>query len=152
MANRAIPVIIQLVVFYLVISWLVRLARRRRDAQAPPAQPQIGKPRPAALSSASPPRPEPPPQPGGVERSRMMFNGVRWDVIRRPHRNPSSEPGSPRHDFYVEEPPRCPKCGLGVVETQSWLGYTWSCPECGLRKRSSQSTQAVARALARGLH
>jgi rubredoxin len=82
----------------------------------------------------------------------MMFNGVRWDVIRRPHRNPSSQPGAPRHDVYVEEPPRCPKCGLGVVETQSWLGYTWSCPECGLRKRSSQNMQAIAQALARGLH
>ncbi len=152
MANRIVPVIIQLVVVYLVISWLIRLARRRREAQVPPAKPQTRKARPAAPSSASAPRPEHPPQPGRVERSRMMFNGVRWDVVRRPHRSVSPEPGSPRYDVFVEEPPRCPKCGLGVVESQSWLGYTWSCPECGLRKRSSQSMQAVARALARGLH
>ncbi len=82
----------------------------------------------------------------------MMFNGVRWDVIRRPHRSHTSKPGEPRHEVYVEEPPRCPKCGLGVVETQSWLGYTWSCPECGLRKRSNKDMHDVARALARGLH
>lgn len=152
MASRAVPVIIQLVMLYLVVSWLVRLARRRRDAQAPPTKPQVRKTRPAALSSASPPRPEPTAQRERAERGRMMFNGVRWDVIRRPHRSPTSQPESPRHDVYVEDPPRCPKCGLGVAETRSWLGYTWSCPECGLRQRSSKSMQAVAEALARGLH
>jgi len=82
----------------------------------------------------------------------MMFNGVRWDITRRPHHGPSSGPGSSRYDVYVEEPPRCPKCGLGVVEAQSWLGYTWSCPECGLRRRSNKNIEETARALSRGLH
>jgi len=92
------------------------------------------------------------PQTGAVRREEVMFNGARWQVTFRPHRDLSSGERSLRRDVYVEEPPRCPNCGLGVVETRSWLGYTWSCPECGLRKRSSKSIQAVAQALARGLH
>ena len=93
-----------------------------------------------------------PPQGGAVRREEVMFNGVRWQVTFRPRRDLASGTRSLRRDVYVEEPPRCPKCGLGVIETRSWLGYTWSCPECGLRKRSSKSIQAVAQALGRGLH
>ncbi len=93
------------------------------------------------------------PTPGGaVRREEVMFNGVRWLVTYRPRHNLDSGTKSVRRDVYVEEPPRCPKCGLGVVETRSWFGYTWSCPECGLRQRSNKSMQDVAQALARGLH
>ena len=95
---------------------------------------------------------EMPAQSGAVRREEVMFNGVRWQVTSRPRHDFESGTKSLRRDVYVEEPPRCPKCGLGVVETKSWLGYTWSCPECGLRQRSSQDMHAVAQALARGLH
>jgi predicted RNA-binding Zn-ribbon protein involved in translation (DUF1610 family) len=151
MADRAVPVIIQLVMFYLVISWLVRLVRRRkRMSNEMPGR----ETRPESPPSTSPtlPRAQLPPQRVGIERRELMFNGVRWQVTIRPHSGLSSGARSVRRDVYVEEPPRCPKCGLGVAETRSWLGYTWSCPECGLRQRSSKSMQAVAEALARGLH
>jgi predicted RNA-binding Zn-ribbon protein involved in translation (DUF1610 family) len=151
MASRTVPVIIQLVIFYIFISWLMRLLRRRRP-QMPTRMP--GKEtQPTASSSASPERKpiHTPPQGNAVRREELMFNGVRWQATFRPSRDLSSGTKSLRRDVYVEEPPRCPKCGLGVVETKSWLGYTWSCPECGLRQRSSKSMQATAEALSRGL-
>jgi len=152
MANRAVPVIIQLVIFYLVISWLARLVRRNRQ-RAPTGKP-VSEPRPgAAPSSSTPPAPvEPSPQGGAVRREELTFNGVLWQVTFRPHRDLAPGARSLRRDVYVEEPPRCPKCRLGVVETQSWLGYLWSCPACGRRQRSSKSSRAVAEALARSLH
>ncbi|MBN2464287.1 hypothetical protein JXD38_01505 [candidate division WOR-3 bacterium] len=151
MANRAVHVIIQLVIFYLVISWLVRLARRRRNAQPPPAGTTSRKTQPAATPATPASRTKTPLHRGGIERSQVMFNGMLWDVTRRPHRNLSPGGRSHGYDTYVDQPPRCPKCGLGIVETKSWLGYTWSCPECGLRSRSSRSAEAVADALARGI-
>lgn len=147
MASRAVPVVIQLVVFYLVISWLVRLVRRRGQ---PPTdrKPAGGTPRPSP--GASPPRrPEPAGRPGLAERKDLLFNGVRWQVTLRPHRELTPGARVVRRDVYVEEPPRCPKCGLGVVETRSWLGYRWSCPECGTRSRSPASIEETARMLAR---
>jgi predicted RNA-binding Zn-ribbon protein involved in translation (DUF1610 family) len=79
-----------------------------------------------------------------------MFNGVVWQMVHRPRRDLSEGAGSRAagDEVYVEEPPRCPKCGLGVLETHSWLGYTWACPECGTRARSSMSIEDVARMLA----
>lgn len=79
-----------------------------------------------------------------------MYNGVAWQIVHRPHRDLSADAGARASgdEVYVEEPPRCPKCGLGVVETHSWLGYTWACPECGTRARSSTSIEATARMLA----
>ena len=79
-----------------------------------------------------------------------MYNGVVWQMVHRPHRDLSPDAGSRAggDEVYVEEPPRCPKCGLGVVETHSWLGFTWSCPECGARARSSTSIETTARMLA----
>ena len=80
-----------------------------------------------------------------------MYNGVVWQIVHRPHRDLSEGAVSRAagDEVYVEEPPRCPKCGLGVVETHSWLGYTWACPECGTRSRSSTSIEETARMLAR---
>jgi hypothetical protein len=152
MANRAVPFIIQLVIFYIFISWFVRILRRRRP-QTPTRTPGH-ETRPTMSASALPERKSAgtPPQGNAVRREELMFNGVRWQATFRPSRDLSSGTKSLRRDVYVEEPPRCPKCGLGVVETKSWLGYTWSCPECGLKKHSGQSMQTVAQALARGLH
>jgi tRNA(Ile2) C34 agmatinyltransferase TiaS len=80
-----------------------------------------------------------------------MYNGVVWHIVHRTRRDLSQTSGSRAavDETYVEEPPRCPKCGLGVVETHSWLGYIWSCPECGTRSRSPASIEETARALAR---
>jgi ribosomal protein L37AE/L43A len=152
-ASRVVPLIIQIVVVYLVISWLVRLVRRH-GAHAPTREPRGRTAKSGASSSASPARLPPglPPQGGAVRREELTFNGVLWQVTYRPRRGRTPGAQTPGYETYVAEPPRCPKCGLGVVETRSWLGYTWSCPECGLRQRSSKSMQAVAEALARGLH
>ncbi len=149
MADRAVPIIIQLVVFYLVISWFVRLVRRRGQ---PPTdkKPAGGTPRPSPGASL-PRRPESAGRPGQVERKDLLFNGVRWQVTLRPHRELTPGARVVRRDVYVEEPPRCPKCGLGVVEEKSWLGYTWSCPECGLKKNSGRNMHDVAESLSRML-
>jgi hypothetical protein len=151
MANRAVPVIVQLVIFYIFVSWFVRILRRR--SRTTTRTPEQGA-RPTPSSPAGPEREamETTPHTGAVRREEVLFNGVRWQVTSRPRHDLESGTKSLRRDVYVEEPPRCPKCGLGVVETKSWLGYTWSCPECGLRQRSSQDMHAVAQALARGLH
>ncbi len=156
-SGRAAPVIIQLIITYVIIAFIVRAVRRARKAAPSPPKPGAGAASRTLLSTGRPPSPaplsgEPSPRDSAVRREEVMFGGVRWQVTFRPHRDLSPEARVTRHDVYVEEPPRCPKCGLGVVETRSWLGYTWSCPECGLRKRSSKSIQAVAQALARGLH
>jgi predicted RNA-binding Zn-ribbon protein involved in translation (DUF1610 family) len=152
MASRAIPLIIQIVMFYLVISWLVRLARRHRNAQTPPTGTGPRKARPTATPTSARTRTRPPARPGSIERSQVEFNGVLWDVTRRPRHDISAGARSPIYETYVEQPPRCPKCGLGVIEEKSWLGYTWSCPECGLKKHSGRSMQDVAEALARMMH
>jgi SAM-dependent methyltransferase len=91
------------------------------------------------------------PRPGGVRREQVMYNGVVWQLVHRTHRDLSQDSGSrtPVDEVYVEEPPRCPKCGLGVVETHSWLGYKWACPECGTRSRSQASIEQTARMLSR---
>jgi hypothetical protein len=150
MANRALPVIIQIVVFYLFMSWIVRMIRRRAR---PPAEgkPIRRMPRPSPGRSPSR-RTEPVSQYSTTEHKDMMFNGVRWHVTLRPHRVPVPGTKGTRRDAYVDEPPRCPKCGLGVIEEKSWLGYTWSCPECGLKKHSGRSVHDVAESLARMFH
>jgi hypothetical protein len=152
-ASRVVPLIIQIVVFYLVISWLVRLVRRH-GVQAASKEPRARTTKAGASSSASPAPPPPrlPPQPGAVRHEELTFNGVLWHVTLRPRKDRSLDARPTGYDAYVDESPRCPKCGLGVVESQSWLGYTWSCPECGLRRRSSKSIHAVAEALAHRLH
>ena len=151
MANRSAPVIIQLIVTYFIIAFIVRAVRRARKASRPPAEPGRG---------GSPALPETPfadrhsssvpPRPGGPRREERTYNGVVWQMVHRPHRD-LSQLGSRAavDEVYVEEPPRCPKCGLGVMETHSWLGYRWSCPECGTRSRSSASIEETARMLAR---
>jgi hypothetical protein len=145
-ASRIIPLIVQIVVFYLVISWLVRLVRRRQ--QTPHAMPGR-ETRPKSPPSVSPARSRARPRSrsGGVEHRELVLNGLLWQVTVRP-RSDTREKG---REVYVDQPPRCPKCRLGVVETESWLGYTWSCPACGRRRRSSKSIEAVAEALARRL-
>jgi ribosomal protein S27AE len=91
-----------------------------------------------------------PPRYGGSRREERTYNGVVWQIVHRPHRDLSQSGSRAAVDeVYVEEPPRCPKCGLGVVETHSWLGYRWSCPECGTRSRSPASIEETARMLAR---
>ena len=132
-ASRAVPVIIQLVVFYLVISWLVRLARRR--TRTPTEVPPTG----GARSATSPSSPAA----GAIQHRELLYNGVLWRMTLRPQSNARSK----EHDVYVDQPPRCPKCRLGVVESESWLGYTWTCPACGLRKRSRRSIESVAEAI-----
>jgi len=149
-ASRVVPLIIQIVVFYFVISWLVRLVRRH-GVQATSKKPRARTTNPQAPSSTSPATPSPrlPPQAGAVRREELRFNGVLWQATLRPRRGRSTDARPPGYDVYVDEPPRCPKCRLGVDESRSWLGYTWSCPACGLRRRSSKSIHAVAEALAR---
>jgi len=155
MANRAVPVIIQLVLFYFILSLVVRAVRRRRT-QAPPDKHPSRAFRPEPPSSASPASRSgtTPTGAGAVRREERLYNGVVWQLVHRPHRSlaegaPSRAAGD---EVYVEEPPRCPKCGLGVVETHSWLGYTWACPECGTRSRSQASIEQTARMLARRQH
>jgi hypothetical protein len=154
-SSRAAPVIIQLIITYFVIAFIVRAIRRAGKASRPPARPDhrgfsAVPETPLTARSSSPASP----RSGGFRREDREYNGVVWQIVHRPHRDLSHTSGSrePIDEVYVEEPPRCPKCGLGVVETQSWLGYRWSCPECGTRSRSSASIEATARMLARGLH
>jgi hypothetical protein len=152
-SSRAAPVIIQLIVTYFVIAFIVRAIRRARKASRPPAEPSRG----GASSSADTPLPThrpsspAPPRSGGFRREERTYNGVVWQIVHRPHRDLSraSDWRAAAEELYVEEPPRCPKCGLGVVETHSWLGYRWSCPECGTRSRSPTSIEETARMLAR---
>ena len=151
-SSRATPVIIQLIITYFVIAFIVRAIRRARKASRPPAEPDRG-----GLSSV-PDTPlatrgpsSPAPRPARFRREERMYNGVVWQIVHRPHHDLSQTSGSrtPVDEVYVEEPPRCPKCGLGVVETHSWLGYRWACPECGTRSRSPASIEETARMLAR---
>jgi hypothetical protein len=141
MASRVGPVIVQLVVTYLVIAWVVRLVRRARKSSTRAAAP-------TAAAGTEPPQTT---GPGGVRRTQVLFNDLVWQATLRPRRGGAS--GRPEQSLppeaYVDEPPRCPKCGLGVEETHSWLGYTWRCPECGLRRRSRSSIHETAEFLAR---
>ena len=152
-SSRATPEIVQLIITYFVIAFIVRAVRRARKASRPPAEPDHG-----GLSSVSDTplpthRPSSPasPRSGGFRREERTYNGVVWQVVHRPHRDLSqtSDSRTPIDEVYVEEPPRCSKCGLGVVETHSWLGYRWACPECGTRSRSPASIEETARMLAR---
>jgi hypothetical protein len=152
-ASRTGPVIIQLVVTYFIIAFIVRAVRRARKASRPPAESDPG----GRATAANPPLPTyhasspVPPHSQGLRREERRYNGVVWQIVHRPHRDLSQGTASraDRDEVYVEEPPRCPKCGLGVVETHSWLGYRWTCPECGTRSRSSASIEETARMLAR---
>ena len=152
MANRSAPVIIQLVLTYFVIAFIVRAIRRARKASRPPAEPDhrgfSAVPETPLTDHPSSPVP---PRSGGSRREERTYNGVVWQIVHRPHRDLSQASGSRAavDEVYVEEPPRCPKCGLGVLETHSWLGYQWSCPECGTRSRSQASIEETARMLAR---
>jgi predicted RNA-binding Zn-ribbon protein involved in translation (DUF1610 family) len=161
MATRTGPIIIQLVVTYIVIAFVVRAIRRARKASAsgekhpePDALRRLSKefglehPRPSPPAARAP---SPTSHPSALRREERMYNGVVWQMVHRPHRDLSEGSGSRAagDEVYVEEPPRCPKCGLGVIETHSWLGYTWACPECGTRARSSSSIEETAKFLAR---
>ena len=152
MANRSGPVIIQLVLTYFVIAFIVRAIRRARKASRPPAEPSRGGTSSFPDAPIPTRRPSAPvtPRSGGFRREERTYNGVVWQMVHRPHRD-LSQVGSRAavDEVYVEEPPRCPKCGLGVLETHSWLGYRWSCPECGTRSRSPASIEETARMLAR---
>ena len=154
MASRTGSVIIQLILTYFVIAFIVRAIRKARKAAAPPAgrhspegqgrehgTPGVNRSGSSHVSPSS----------GRFRREERLFNGVVWTMVHRPHRDLSESSGSraPVDEVYVEEPPRCPKCGLGVLETHSWLGYRWACPECGTRSRSSVSIEDTARMLAR---
>jgi len=152
MASRSAPVIIQLIITYFIVAFIVRAIRRSRKASRPPVEPDHGglssvpeKPLPVHRPSSSVP-----PRPDRFRREARTYNGVVWQIVHRPHRDLSQTSGSraPVDEVYVEEPPRCPKCGLGVIETHSWLGYRWACPECGTRSRSPASIEETARMLA----
>ncbi len=149
MASRAAPVIVQLIITYFVIAFIVRAVRRARKTSRPPAEPGRGG-SPALPETPHTDRPSSPARSGGVRREERTYNGVVWQIVHRPRRDLSrtSDWRAAADELYVEEPPRCPKCGLGVMETHSWLGYRWSCPECGTRSRSSASIEETARMLA----
>ncbi len=154
MASRPGPVIVQLIITYVIISFIVRAVRRARKASPPSSEPDRGGPVSSVPETPLPAgRPASPqtPRVGGLRREELKLNGVVWQVVHRPHRDLSEGANSRAagDEVYVEEPPRCPKCGLGVVETHSWLGYKWACPECGTRARSSTSIEETARLLAR---
>ncbi len=151
-SGRTAPVIVQLIITYIVIAFIVRAVRRARKAGQPSARPdhsgssEIPRTQPAArFPSPAPLRSD------RVRHEERLYNGVVWQVVHRPHRDLFRTSGlrTAIDEIYVEEPPRCPKCGLGVVETHSWLGYRWSCPECGTRSRSPASIEQTARMLAR---
>jgi len=152
MASRSAPVIVQLVLTYFVIAFIVRAIRRARKASQPPAGPSRGGTSSFPDTTIPTHRPSTPvtPRSVGFRREERTYNGVVWQMVHRPHRD-LSQAGSRAavDEVYVEEPPRCLKCGLGVVETHSWLGYRWSCPECGTRSRSPASIEETARMLAR---
>ncbi|MBM3330787.1 hypothetical protein FJY68_02910 [candidate division WOR-3 bacterium] len=152
MASRSAPVIIQLVITYLVVAFIVRAIRRARKADRPPSEPSRGdlSSVPGVALPTHRPTSAAPPRPGGFRREQRTYNGVVWQLVHRPHRDLSHAASrTPIDEIYVEEPPRCPKCGLGVIETHAWLGYRWSCPECGTRSRSQASIEQTARMLSR---
>jgi hypothetical protein len=154
-SSRAAPVIIQLIITYFVIAFVVRAIRRARKASRPPAESDHKGSSSFPKTPLAQHRPSPvSPRSGGFRREERMYNGVVWQIVHRPRRDLTQTSGSRAavDEAYVEEPPRCPKCGLGVLETHSWLGYRWSCPECGTRSRSPASIEETARMLARGLH
>jgi hypothetical protein len=154
-SSRAAPVIVQLIITYFIVAFIVRAVRRARKATQPPARPDHKGPSVTlAKPVAARPSPSMPPRSGRASREERMYNGVVWQIVHRPHRDLSQTSGSraPVDEVYVEEPPRCPKCGLGVLETHSWLGYRWACPECGTRSRSPASIEETARMLARRPH
>ena len=151
-SSRAAPVIVQLIITYFIIAFIVRAVRRARKMSRPETKPDN------RGSSAAPETPytdrpssPAPARSGRARREERKYNGVVWQIVHRPRRGLSqtSDWRAAADEFYVEEPPRCPKCGLGVMETHSWLGYRWSCPECGTRSRSSASIEETARMLAR---
>ncbi len=151
MASRSAPVIVQIIITYFIIAFIVRAIRRARKASRPPAEPDH-RSSSTALEAPHTNRPSSPvtPRSGGFQREERTYNGVVWQMVHRPHRDLSQSGSRAAVDeVYVEEPPRCPKCGLGVIETHSWLGYRWSCPECGTRSRSQASIEETARMLAR---
>ena len=151
-SGRAAPVIVQLIITYFIIAFIVRAVRRARKASRPPAEPgRGGSPALPETPYADRPSSPAPARSGRARREERKYNGVVWQIVHRPRRDLSQTSGSRAaiDEVYVEEPPRCPKCGLGVMETHSWLGYRWSCPECGTRSRSSASIEETARMLAR---
>jgi len=151
MASRSAPIIIQLIITYFIVAFVVRAIRRSRKASRPPAEPDHGGPSLVPNTPLSASRPSSPtPRSGGFRREERLYNGVVWQVVHRPHRDLSQASSRASIDeVYVEEPPRCPRCGLGVVETHSWLGYKWACPECGTRSRGPSSIEQTAKMLAR---
>jgi len=151
-SNRVFPIIIQLVVFYFVISLVVRAIRRRRAEEQKQPPTRVARPESTASPAAPADAPKVSNRVGRVRREERLYNGVVWQIVHRPHHSLTEGAGSrvAGEDLYVEEPPRCPKCGLGVLESHSWLrGYVWACPECGTRARSPLSIEQTARALAR---
>jgi hypothetical protein len=146
MASRVGPVIIQLIVFYVIISFIVRLIRKATRTPTKTGKPGFSGPPPVAEHGVPPPTPA-----GGLRREERLYNGVVWYITHRPRRDLSvgREAGPVGHDVYVEEAPRCPKCRLGVIESHSWLGYKWSCPACGSSWRSSHDIHSAAEILAR---
>jgi ribosomal protein S27AE len=150
MAHRSAPVIVQIIITYFIIAFIVRAVRRAHKTSRPPAEPGLGG-SPSLPEAPNADRPSSPARSGGVRREERTYNGVVWQIVHRPRRDLSqtSDWRAAADELYVEEPPRCPKCGLGVMETHSWLGYRWSCPECGTRSRSLASIEETARMLAR---
>jgi len=150
MASRSAPVIVQIIIAYFIIAFIVRAVRRARKAARPPGRLDHSGSS-AVRETPLTARPSSPARSGGVHREERTYNGVVWQIVHRPRRDLSQTSGTHAavDDVYVEEPPRCPKCGLGVMETHSWLGYRWSCPECGTRSRSPTSIEETARMLAR---
>lgn len=67
------------------------------------------------------------------------YCNVKWDICY-PNSSPYGLGPAVRiipEDITVRIPPRCPKCGTELEESNNfWGGFTWKCVRCGFSKRN----------------
>ena len=74
----------------------------------------------------------------------LPFRGVIWRMrvpaVSPWQRDLMDESGSDGLRVDVELPPRCPKCGTEIEETETFFGkYRWTCIQCGYAVKNALS-------------
>jgi len=77
---------------------------------------------------------------------RMRHEDVDWRIVSLVSWMDEALPPEHRHPtLHVETPPRCPKCGTELNQSQAFLGsWHWVCPAGDFSTRSSRSFALVA--------